>query len=183
MFFFKKKKKKNLNIHETTIISPSARVSNDSSLGRHCYVGNYSDITKTKIGHYVSIANNVSVASGEHYLERISTNSIFYARPYAELTRGDCTIGSDTWIGVDAIVRRGVTIGVGAVIGANSFVNSDVPNFGIVVGSPARLIGFRFPDDEQELILKSEWWELDLEQAKLAISNLEQELESLRQSR
>jgi hypothetical protein len=69
-------------------------------------------------------------------------------------------IQDDVWIGASCIIRRGVTIGTGAVIGANSFVNQDVPPFAIMAGSPARNIGARFDDQTAAKILASKWWEL-----------------------
>lgn len=69
-------------------------------------------------------------------------------------------------------------IGLGAVVGANSFVNADVPNFAIVAGSPARIIGYRFNEAHQKLIINSSWWELDIEDAKLALDDLHQKINS-----
>lgn len=163
----------------TTHVSPKSRVSKDTHIGRYCYVGDHCDITRAEIGHYVSIANNVSIGPGEHALDRVSTNSLFYAEPYAQLTAGVCAIGSDAWIGVDAIVRRGVTVGVGAVVGANSFVNADVPDFAIVAGSPARLIGYRLNARQRELVLSSRWWEHDVGEARRLVARLQEEIESL----
>lgn len=178
---FKKKKKKKRIFDETTKVCESSRVSKDSTLGKYCYIGERCDVTKAQIGNYVSIANNVSIGPGEHSVRSISTSSLFYDSPYAELTAEACSIGSDAWIGVDSIVRRGVSIGIGAVVGANSFVNSDVPNFAIVAGSPARIVGYRFPEDKQTLILQSCWWEHDLEQAKEIMSRIGQGFSSDRE--
>ncbi|GAK69141.1 hypothetical protein RRU01S_03_03130 [Agrobacterium rubi TR3 = NBRC 13261] len=169
--FFKKKKKKD-HTHSTSKVSLSSRVSKDSIIGKYCYIGERCDITKAEIGNYVSIANNVSVGPGEHSLSKISTSSLFYDEPYLNLTEGHCRIESDAWIGVDCIIRRRITIGIGAVVGANSFVNSDVPNFAIVAGSPARIIGYRFNNASQNLVLASEWWNLNLDDAKIALKEL-----------
>jgi len=89
------------------------------------------------------------------------------------LTSKACVIESDVWIGVGSIIRRGVTVGIGAVIGANSFVNKDVPPFAIVAGSPARIIRYRFDQNKINEILKSKWWELELEDAKEVIKKLD----------
>ncbi|TCU13187.1 transferase family hexapeptide repeat protein [Rhizobium sullae] len=170
-------KRKTKNIYdETTQIMPTSRVSRDSVVGRYCYIGERCDITRARIGNYVSIANNVSVGPGEHHVRDISTSSLFYEKPYAELTRDDCTIESDAWIGVDSVIRRGVRIGIGAVVGANSFVNSDVPDFGIVAGSPARLIGYRFSEEQRAKITQSRWWEMELAEARLIIETLKKEI-------
>ena len=176
MRFWKSRKKSNKRFHQTTKVSANARVSDDTKLGKYCYVGNYSDITKATIGNYVSIANNVSIGSGEHHLTDISTNSIFYDDPYTELTWGDCIIGHDAWLGVDSIVRRGVSLGIGSVVGANSFVNKDVPDFAIVAGSPARLLGFRFSEQQRAAILESRWWDYDVQEARQIMQRLKKEL-------
>jgi virginiamycin A acetyltransferase len=165
-------KRRGSRFDPTTKVQHSSRVSDDTIIGRYCYVGERCDITRAEIGHYVSIANNVSIGPGEHQLTAISTNSLFYTNTYDDLTRAPLVIRADAWIGVDAIIRRGVTIGYGAAVGANSFVNADVPDFGIVAGSPARLVGFRFTEAMREKILASRWWELDRDQAASAIEDL-----------
>jgi virginiamycin A acetyltransferase len=147
-----------------------------SQLGSYTYVGSNTNITKSSIGRYCSIANNVSIGQGEHNLENISTSSLFYSNPWNTLTAGDCVIESDVWIGVDAVILRGVKVGVGAVIAANAVVTKDVQPYAIVAGVPARLIRYRFPENYQKHILASKWWQSDLEGAKALISGLEAEL-------
>lgn len=154
-----------------------SKVSKDTSIGAHSYLGRNCFVTKSQIGRYVSIGNNVSIGNGEHDLKRISTSSMFYEDSYGELTKGECTIESDVWIGVDSIIRRNVHLGVGAAIGANSFVNSDIPAFAIAVGSPARVVGYRFPPEIQKQILDSNWWLKEPEQAGQLIKSLEQSLD------
>jgi acetyltransferase-like isoleucine patch superfamily enzyme len=111
-------------------------------------------------------------------MNRISTNSLFYDSPYTELTQLDCTIEDDVWIGVDSIIRRGVKIGIGAVVGANSFVNKDVPPFAIVAGNPARIIGSRFNDAKQKKILQSKWWLSSFKEAQDTIKDLERHVDT-----
>ncbi len=153
-------------------VGPNSTVSRDSWIGAYSYVGRNCVIGKTTVGRYVSIADNVSIGNGEHDITRISTSSMFYQNPYEELTKGDCVIESDVWIGVDAIVRRGVTLGFGCVIGANSFVNRDVPAFAIAAGSPARIIGYRFDEAVRQEILDSKWWEMIPTEAAATIAKL-----------
>lgn len=161
--------------HHISVMSGSS-IDKHSSLGDYTYVGYNCFITKAIIGRYVSIANNVSIGMGEHQLDKIFTSSLFYADPYKILTEKDCLIGNDVWIGVDSIVRRGVKIGDGAVVGANSFVNKDVPDFAIVAGSPAQIIGYRFEPKKAEKIKKSLWWNYGLAEAKKIIDDLQAEI-------
>jgi virginiamycin A acetyltransferase len=153
-------------------------VDRKSVIGSYSYLGFNSAVSRSTIGRYTSIAGNVTIGAGEHELNSISTSSIFYADAYNSLTAADCRIGNDVWIGVDAIVRRGVMVGNGAVIGANSFVNTDVPPFAIFVGSPARLLRYRFTPEWIQVISESRWWELELKEAKTVIEDLQRRMDS-----
>jgi virginiamycin A acetyltransferase len=156
----------NTKIENNTSILEGSVVDNLSTLGSNVYIGRYCYITKTNIGNYCSIANNVSIGQGEHNLNEISTNSIFYENAFEELTKKECTIGHDVWIGVDSIIKRGVKLGNGCVIGANSMVTKDVPPYSIVVGSPAKIIRYRFNKDKIKIIEDSQWWNCTPEKAK-----------------
>jgi virginiamycin A acetyltransferase len=160
--------------HHITILD-GCYVCDKSSIDSYSYIGYNTLISRSDIGRYNSIASNVNIGHGEHPLDKISTNTLFLApaKIYEILTDQPCIIEHDVWIGVNSTIKRGVTIGTGAVIGANSFVNADVPPFAIVAGSPARILKYRFDEDKIERILLSKWWEHDLEQAKLIIEQLE----------
>lgn len=156
----------NIQIMSGTIVSPDSRIGANTYIGFNCHV------TRANIGNFVSIADGVLIGPGEHSLSEISTSSIFYEEPYSVLTKGECNVGDDVWIGAGCIIRRGVTIGFGAVIGANSFVNSDVPPFAVMAGTPAKLIKFRFDEEFQEKILRSQWTQLPLDLARDALAKL-----------
>ena len=68
----------------------------------------------------------------------ITNNHDFYERDI--LTVADIRIKKGAWIGANATILPGVTVGKYAVVGANSLVNRDVPDYAVVVGSPARVI-------------------------------------------
>jgi acetyltransferase-like isoleucine patch superfamily enzyme len=151
-------------------------ISADSCIGDYTYIGFNCFVTKAVVGRYCSIANDVAIGQGEHNIARVSTSSLFYSDSYTELVKGDCIIGDDVWIAHGSIVRRGVNIGIGAVIGANSFVNKDVPPFAVVAGNPARIIRYRFEKEIQERILASRWWLLPLEEARGVVAEIEKGL-------
>jgi acyl-[acyl carrier protein]--UDP-N-acetylglucosamine O-acyltransferase len=78
-------------------------------------------------------------------------------------TKGDIVIGNDVWIAGDAKIMSGVSIGDGAVIGANSLVAKDVPAYAIYAGNPARLIRMRFSDEDIKTLEELKWWDWPLE--------------------
>ena len=73
--------------------------------------------------------------------------------------KGDIVIGSDVWIGYEAVILSGVTIGDGAIIGARAVVTKDVPPYTIACGVPARQIRRRFSDETIAALLELKWWD------------------------
>lgn len=154
------------NIGENTQLNISSNIDRKSKVGSYCYIGKNSHITKAKIGNYCSIANNVAIGQGENDIKLNSTSSLFYENTYEELTKENCIIEHDVWIGTGAVVLRGVVIGTGAVIGANAVVTKDIPPYAIAVGCPAKVIKYRFEEDRIRNLLASNWWDFELTQVK-----------------
>ena len=73
--------------------------------------------------------------------------------------KGDIIIGNDVWIGYEAVILSGVTIGDGAIIGARAVVTKDVPPYTIAGGVPAKRIRKRFPDEVISTLLALKWWD------------------------
>lgn len=142
-------------------------------IGKHTYglsPRNFFLFTKNdrvQIGKFCSFAHGVTiVASGEHNHAAVSTFP-FYANwlekgPERDtLTKGPVTIGNDVWVGINATILSGVTIGDGAVVSACSLVVKDVPPYAIVGGVPAKVLKYRFAPDVIEELLKIKWWDMD----------------------
>ena len=124
----------------------------------------------TKFGRYTVIYPTAEAFNANHPMNTKSIHSLFYhpAHGFAKkylITRTQQTIGNDVWIGHNAIISPSVsTIGDGAIIGAGSVVNKDVPPYAVVVGNPARVIRYRFSEEKIQELLKSKWWEKSLDE-------------------
>lgn len=149
-----------------------SKIDSDTIIGDYSYIGVNCSITKANIGRYVSIANNVAIGQGEHLINEISTNSIFYKNKYQILTQKDVNISDDVWLGVNSVVLRGVSIGRGAIIGAGAVVTKDIPPYAIAVGVPAKVLKYRFSNKQIEDIEKSKWWKYEVLEAKQILVDL-----------
>lgn len=87
--------------------------------------------------------------------------------------RGDIFVGSDVWIGYEAVIMAGVTVGDGAVVGARALVTRDVPPYAVVGGVPARVIRRRFPEETVKKLLALQWWNWPEEKIKRHIREIQ----------
>ncbi|WBV61539.1 CatB-related O-acetyltransferase [Chryseobacterium camelliae] len=155
----------------------------NSSIGDFSYISDGSVICETKMGKFCSIGPNVRIAPGKHPTHTfVSTHPSIYSNPYNLLKnfskkdtfeyKKDVVIGNDVWIGANAIILDGVKIGDGAIIGANTIVTSDVESYAIIVGSPGKLVKYRFLQEEIDYLLKFKWWDKSDEWIQLNSENL-----------
>ena len=77
--------------------------------------------------------------------------------------KGDTVIGNDVWMGYQALIMPGVTIGNGAIISSRSVVTADVPAYTIVGGNPAKVIKQRFPAEIIAALEQLAWWDWPIE--------------------
>ncbi|WP_417469990.1 CatB-related O-acetyltransferase [Maricaulis sp.] len=134
------------------------------------------------IGKFCSIAADASFVlnGGNHFADRLSTYPFPIFGCWGEPDpgpwpdKGGITIGHDVWIGWDATILPGVTIGHGAIIAAKAVVTSDVAPYTIVGGNPARPIKHRLPEADIERMLELAWWDWPVERIAAASDALMQ---------
>ena len=126
---------------------------------------------KLIIGKFCSIACGAKFIfnSANHTLSSLSTYPfpIFFEEWGLDVknitnawdNKGDIVIGNDVWIGYEAVIMSGVTIGDGAIIGTRAVVTKDVPPYTIVGGVPAKPIRKRFSEDVISCLLEIRWWD------------------------
>lgn len=140
---------------------------------RYAYVGPECRLFDCEIDPYVSLGPRVTVGENEHDVNAFSTSDVLFEGMPRErylLANGLKTrICADAWVGANAFIRKGVTIGTGAVIGAHSVVLTDVAPFSVVVGVPARKLRSRFSEEVCIALLDSNWWERDRREIQGAI--------------
>jgi acetyltransferase-like isoleucine patch superfamily enzyme len=158
------------------VVNNNSLIDINCKIGQYTYMGRSVSITKSTIGRYSTIGNYVSIGQAERDYSQIALSGQLYDfNIYEKYTQKDCIIGNDVFIGLDSIILRGVTIGDGVVIGANSVVTKSIPPYAIAVGSPAKVINYRFSEEKIKKLLKAKWWNLDIEEAKEIVDKLEKE--------
>lgn len=150
----------------------------NSIIGTGTYIGANCSLANVLIGNYCSIAQNVKVISATHPTSKfVSTHPAFFSVAkqagftYADELKFEETIywnkdkaicvhiGNDVWIGEDVKIIGGIEIGNGAIIAAGAVVTKNVLPYSIVGGVPAKLIKFRFPEDQIVFLQKFNWWD------------------------
>lgn len=151
-----------------------------SSLGLATYIGIDSKLPNCQIGRYCSIGNNVQVIATTHPSHTfVSTHPIFFSplrqagitftdKPlfdeFVTINGKYAIIENDVWIASNATIMGGLKIGTGAIIAAGAVVTHDVPPYAIVAGVPARIIKYRFDQNQIKDLLQSQWWNLPIQQ-------------------
>ncbi|HEV2509988.1 CatB-related O-acetyltransferase [Bosea sp. (in: a-proteobacteria)] len=145
---------------------------------------------KLTIGRYCSIADGVEILLGGNHRTEWATTYPFSAMHRlwpdaagldgADVSRGDVVIGSDVWLGSQALILSGVNIGHGAVVGARAVVTKDIPPYAIVAGNPARIVRYRMSEERIAALLRGEWWMLpEAEVRRLIPTLLSERIEAL----
>lgn len=173
----KKCKIKSNNISSDIILGKKVTIGKNAKILKGVTVGDYSYIntqfgytfidSDVTIGKFCSIAPNVCIALGNHNFSYISTHPFIYDKKYSfvkkNIPKADdnvrTIIGNDVWIGANANIKRGITIGNGAIVAMNSVVTKNVPDYSIVAGNPAKVIKYRFEPIKIDFLINSKWWD------------------------
>ncbi len=159
---------RNSTVDKTAAVGNGAQVVS-SRIGRYSYIYG-SSLIHTDMGAFCSVASGCSIGGGKHPTDWASSSPVFYKgrnvlkknfsqNKFEEYAR--TTIGNDVWIGAKCLIKGGITIGDGAIIGMGSVVTHDVPPYEIWAGNPAKCIRKRFDDATIEKLQKLQWWNWD----------------------
>ena len=145
----------------------------DGKMGFGSYIGWNSEIS-ANIGRYTSIAPWVRVNNGVHPLTYpyIATSPMFYSTQkqngYSFTKKNlfkefvdKVIIGNDVWINENVFLVGGINIGDGAIVLAGAVVTKDVPPYAIVGGVPAKILRYRYSEEDIKFLLNLKWWNKD----------------------
>lgn len=145
---------------------------------RNVNIISWSDDYHVYLGKYNSIGRDCNFfLHANHRVDWITTTSQLWGPVTPEIAdihmkmghptcKGDITVESDVWIGAKSTIMSGVRISNGAVVGSSSVVTKDVPPYAIVVGNPAKIVKYRFTEDQIGDLLRIAWWDWDEEKIR-----------------
>ena len=137
---------------------------------RNVNIITWSDDYKVKLGKYNSIGRDCNFfLHANHRHDWVTTSSQLLGPVTPEIANihmqmghptcnGDITVENDVWIGAKSTIMSGIKISNGSVVAACSVVTKDVPPYAIVGGNPAKIIKYRFSDEEISKLLQVSWW-------------------------
>ena len=161
-------------IDKTSVIRNGCSVSG-SNIGKYTYLSEYTTVSYANIGAFCSIASFCTIGSAAHPIDWASSSPVFtkgrnpLCKNFSKIpfdTHSTTEIGNDVWIGTHALIKSGVHIADGAIIGMGSVVTHDVGPYEIWAGIPARFIRKRHLDEHIEKLLNIKWWEMSEENIK-----------------
>ena len=137
---------------------------------------------KLIIGKFCMIASNVTfIMNGANHLSNSISSYPFaiFGKAWSQAmdgkgypSKGDTIIGNDVWIGYNATIMPGITIGDGAIIASNTTVTKDVEAYSIVGGNPGQLIRKRFSEADIAKLLELKWWDWPIEKITAHVQKL-----------
>lgn len=139
-----------LAIDDDVYIGKRCTIQCNGTIGRGTLIANHAGL----VGRYDHDPHVVGVPM--RYAPWVGEDPALAAGPESHLV-----VGEDVWIGYGAIVLSGLRVGNGAIVAAGAVVTHDVPEYAVVAGNPAQVIGQRFSPEVQAEHSAStkEWWQ------------------------
>lgn len=144
----------------------------NSEVWDYTYISHACNISHTTIWKFCSIGQNVKAWLGKHPTDFVSTHPAFYSIwKQCQITFSDknyfqerekIIIWNDVWIGSNVVIMDGVTIGDWAIVWAGSIVTKDIEPYAIVGWVPAKLIRYRFDEEDRIFLGEYKWWNNDI---------------------
>lgn len=151
---------------ENDVALMGCTVLGSATIGYRSYANDSVIRAPVTIGRYCSIGRRCTIGAINHPIDWLTTHPTIYGNK--NLTdpdllarappRGLTSIGNDVWIGDNAVIIEGVSVGDGAIVGAGAVVTKDVAPYTIVGGVAAKLLRRRFPEGVTARLLEFEWW-------------------------
>ncbi|MCK4101336.1 CatB-related O-acetyltransferase [Acinetobacter radioresistens] len=121
-------------------------------------------IDQLYIGNFVCFGAESIIMMGGNQLHRTEWISVFPFDTRSFVPAGDTIISDGCWIGSRAMIMQGVKLGEGAVIATGAVVTKDVPSYAVVGGVPARIIKYRFSQEDIQKLLSLKLYDMDEKQ-------------------
>ena len=153
---------------------------NRSEMGYGSGIGVSSYVSDAQIGRHTMIGSRVSIGGFEHPITWLSVAPFQWGQSIDKFNLPEdfvaklkglskpkpryTYIGSDVWIGNNSVIKAGVKIEHGAVVGAGSVVTKNIGPYEVHAGNPTRFLKHRFDPNQIKLLMELEWWNLEFEQ-------------------
>lgn len=137
-------------------------VAKSATIGDRTRITGPSRIDDCEIGPYCMLAS-FSLRNADHdvrflNMQEMAQRRVIGGHSVVKMPERRIRLGAGVWVGDSAVILKDVQIGDGAVIGAGAVVTKDVPAYAIAVGSPARVVRYRFSEEVRAVLSGLEWW-------------------------
>ena len=154
-----------------------------SSFGDYSYCDRYADIANATIGKFANIASFTRIGATDHPLDTAACHHFLYRSSdywddvgvdedfFTHRRSRRATVGHDTWLGHNCMIKPEVSVGDGAVVAAGAIVTRDVEPYTIVAGTPAKVLRRRQPVAIADRLIALAWWDWDHAQLRAALDD------------
>jgi virginiamycin A acetyltransferase len=159
-----------IDIGNKTYFSGSSTINgnNNLSIGSYCSLADGIEFFTSNINHPTGFATTYNLHSNSRMVEAgVNIDLPKFQKEIGNLNeKQNITVGNDVWIGRDVMIMNGIKIPDGCIIGARSTVLKDCEPYGVYVGTPARLVKYRFSNEIINQLLELRWWNWSMKKVK-----------------